>query len=232
MHNFIQFKHTNVILTDIDHIPSNTMHSGASAMLHVFEENETLIKMIIKGRSSTIRHVSRALRVALDWLFDMIYLHRKIQIRYIDSRHQLADILTKGNFTRDEWNHLFNLFNISQFSSLRCTKNFSLIGCITMVKRIQELQEGERGVSKSRPAVMHLSSYLIATSSSAASSPIASTSPGMSGASGKPGSRMNLEPSSFDAVSSFQVRLKDAYLGGLNGEQQGNLTHEKEQISE
>ena len=37
---------------------------------------------------------------------------------------QLADILTKGNFTRDEWNHLLCLFNIShsfQFYSLdRC----------------------------------------------------------------------------------------------------------------
>ena len=37
MHNPIQFKHTNVIPTNIDHIPSNTMHSGPSAMLYVFE---------------------------------------------------------------------------------------------------------------------------------------------------------------------------------------------------
>ena len=50
-------------------------------------------------------------------------------------------------------------------------------------------------MSKSRPAVMNASSYLIARSSSAASSPVASKSPGMSGASEKPGSRMNLEAS-------------------------------------
>ena len=43
---------------------------------------------------------------------------------------------------------------------------------------------------------------------------------------------MNLEASSFDAASASQVRLKDAYLGGLKEEQQGNLTHEKERISE
>ena len=43
---------------------------------------------------------------------------------------------------------------------------------------------------------------------------------------------MNLEASSFDAASASQVRLKDVYLGGLKEEQQGNLTHEKEQISE
>ena len=63
-----------------------------------------------------MRHVSRTHRVALDWLFDRINLDSKIQIKYIDTKNQLADMLTKGNFTRDEWNHLLNLFNISHFS--------------------------------------------------------------------------------------------------------------------
>ena len=57
---------------------------------------------------------------------------------------------------------------------------------------------------------MNLSSFLIATSSSAASSPIASESPGTSRASEKPGSRMNLEATSFHTPSASQVRLKDA----------------------
>ena len=76
---------------------------------------------------------------------------------------------------------------------------------------------------------MNVSPYFVATSSSAASSPIASKSLGMCGALGKPGRRMDLEASSFDAASASQVGL---YLGGLKEEQQGNLTHEKEQISE
>ena len=167
--------------------PTLTTFQPTQCMLNVFEGNEAVIKMIIKGRSPTVRHVSRTNRVALDWLFDRMNLHPKIQIKYIDSKHQLADILTKGNFTRDEWNNLLHLFNISHFSSLRCTKNFSLICCITMAKRIQEPKEGERVASKWPPAVMNTSSYLIATSSNAASSPIATTSLGMSGASGKPG---------------------------------------------
>ena len=96
MHNAIPIKHTNGIPTNIDHIPSNTMHSGSSAMLYVFEDNEAEIKMIIKGRSPTMRHVSRTHAVAVDWLFDRISLDRKIQIRYIDSKYQLADISTKG----------------------------------------------------------------------------------------------------------------------------------------
>ena len=44
MHNPIQFKHINVIPTNIDHIPSNTMHSCAGAMLYVFEDNEAVVK--------------------------------------------------------------------------------------------------------------------------------------------------------------------------------------------
>ena len=62
--------------------------------------------MIIKGRSPTMRHVSRTHRVAFDWLFDRINLDPKIHIKYIDTKNQLANILTNGNFTRDEWNDL------------------------------------------------------------------------------------------------------------------------------
>ena len=76
-HNSIQCKHTNLLPTDIDHISSNTIHSGAGVMLYVFEDNGAVIKMIIKGRSPTMRHVSRTHRVALDWLFDRINLDPK-----------------------------------------------------------------------------------------------------------------------------------------------------------
>ena len=59
-----------------------------------FEDNEAVIKMILKGRSRTMGHVSRTHRVALDWMFDRINLDSKIQIKYIDTKNQLADILT------------------------------------------------------------------------------------------------------------------------------------------
>ena len=101
-----------------------------------------MIKMIIKGRSPTIRHVSRTHRVALDW-FDRINRDPKIQIKCINTKNQLADILTKGNFTRDEWNHLLNLFNISHFSSTNCLE--------VMSKRTQEDAGEERVTAKSKP---------------------------------------------------------------------------------
>ena len=104
------------VTENIDSVPSNVQSARQEALLYVLEDNEAVIKMIIKGRSPTMRHVSRTHRVALDWLFNRINLDSKIQIRYIDTKNQLADILTKGNFTRDEWNHLLSLFNISHFS--------------------------------------------------------------------------------------------------------------------
>ena len=106
--------HTNLDLTNVDHVPSNGAHSGSNAMLCVLEDNDAVIEMITRGQSPTMRHVSRTHRVALYWLFDRINLDSKIQIRYIDTKHQMADILTKGNFTRDEGN-----FFICSLAALR-----------------------------------------------------------------------------------------------------------------
>ena len=64
-------------------------------VVYVFEDNEDVIKMTIKGRSPTIRHVSRTHRVALDWLFDRNNHDSRRQIRNIDTKQQLADILIK-----------------------------------------------------------------------------------------------------------------------------------------
>ena len=89
-------------LNNVDFISSNVKSSCQEALLYVFEDNEAVIKMIINGRSPTRRHVSRTHRVALDWLFGRINLDPKIQIKFIDTKNQVADILTKGNFTRDE----------------------------------------------------------------------------------------------------------------------------------
>ena len=61
-------------LDNVDFILSNVNSSHQEALLYVFEDNEAVIKMIIKGRSPTMRHVSRTHRVALDWLFDRINL--------------------------------------------------------------------------------------------------------------------------------------------------------------
>ena len=151
---------------DIDLVPSNVQSASREAFLYVFEDNEAVIKMIMKGRSPTMRHVSRTHRVALDWLFDRINLDPKIQIKYIDTKNQLADILTKVNFTRDEWNHLLTLFNISHFSSTSCIA--------AMAKRAQQESGEGRVTAKSRP-MMNLTARTPSFVSSSAS-----TNPGRS----------------------------------------------------
>ena len=98
-----------------------------------------------------MRHVSRTHRVALDWLLDRTNLDPKIQITYIETKNQLADILTKGNFTRDEWNHLLCLFNIVHFSSAVCSE--------VMSKRTQEESGEERVTAKSKPKMNLVSRY-------------------------------------------------------------------------
>ena len=72
-------------LSNLDHVATNANSSQRRALLYIFEDNEAVIKMIIKGRSPMMRHVSRTHRVALDWLFDRINLDRKIQIKYVDT---------------------------------------------------------------------------------------------------------------------------------------------------
>ena len=111
--------------------------------MYVFEDNEAVIKMIIKGRSLTMRHDSGTHRVALDWLFGLSNLEPKIRIKYIDTKNQLADMVIKGNFTRDEWNHLLCLFNISHFSSTNCSEVVST--------RTQKDSGEERVTAKSKP---------------------------------------------------------------------------------
>ena len=155
-------------LDNVNFIFSDVNPSPKEALLYIFEDNEAVIKMIIKGRSLTMRHVSRTHRVALDWLFDRINLDPKIQIKYIDTKNQRADILTKGNFTRDECNHLLCLFNISHFSFINNLEAIS--------KRTPEDAGAERVTAKSKPMMNLVSRYSVRDPNVLAST--ASESPG------------------------------------------------------
>ena len=98
-------------LSNLGHVTTNAHDSQGTAQLHIFEDNEAVIKMNIKGRSPMMRH-----GVALDWLFARINLDPKIQIKYVDTKNQLADMLTKRSFTRDEWRNLLCLVNFMDLS--------------------------------------------------------------------------------------------------------------------
>ena len=132
------------VMNHIDCVPSNVQSARQEASLYVFEDNEAVIKMIIKGRSPTMRHVSRTHRVAFDWLFDRINLDPKIQIKYIDTKNQLADIQPK------DISHVMSgliccACSILAISVLQCSD--------TMAKRSQQDSGGggERVTAASRP---------------------------------------------------------------------------------
>ena len=208
-------------MKDIDAVPSNVQSARQEALLYVFEDNEAVIKMIIEGRSPAMRHVSRTHRVALDWLFDRINLDSRIQIKYIDTKNQLADILTKGNFTRDEWNNLLNLFNISHFSSTACTA--------AMAKRAQQESGEERVTATSRP-MMNLTARMLPVVSSSTSSNPGRTSygyqdPGKSVAahdrSGKP------EKTSWDMMQQVAPHREEPLLdGNAHSVRYGEMIHD------
>ena len=79
-------------LKHLVYVLTNAHSTQCESQLYIFEDNEAVIKMIIKGRSPTIRHVSRIQRVAIDWLFDRITLDTRIQIKYVDTKNQFGDM--------------------------------------------------------------------------------------------------------------------------------------------
>ena len=149
-HNNNQVKtptqYNDLELCNVDYVSSNVKSCQFGAMLHISEDDDAMIKIIIKGRSPTMRHVSRTHRVALDRLFDRINLDPKVQIKNVDTKKQIEDILTKGSFTRDEWNNLLRLVNII-CSSASCPE--------TVAKRMQQGTGEEKIKADVEPGLAH-----------------------------------------------------------------------------
>ena len=107
-----------------------------------------------------MRHVSRTHRVALDLLCELIWTPKSKSNTSTPKTN--SQTLTKGNFTRDEWDHLLTLFNISHFSSTACTA--------AMAKRAQQGSGEERVTAKSR-RMMNLTARMPSVVSSSTSNP-------------------------------------------------------------
>ena len=214
MHNAIPTKHTNVIPTNIDHI--STKYDAFWFQCYVV----CLWGQWGSNQNDYQRSKSHNEACFTDLQSCSGLVVWQDQIIYIDTKHQLAEILTIGNFSRDEWNNLLHLFNISHFSSNCCTKNFSLISFSTVAKRIRNQKEEDRVVSKSRPAAMNLSSF-IATSSSTASSPIASKGLGMPIASGETRQQDKHWPKLIRRSVDFSSATKGCILWRVNGKAAG-----------
>ena len=105
--------------------------------LFIFEDNEAVIKMIIRRRSPMMRHVPRSHRVALNCLLDRINLDTKIQNKNVDTKNQLVDLSTDGNCTRDEWCNRLCSTHIMDLPMLSRSHFRSMEKATTISKRFQ-----------------------------------------------------------------------------------------------
>ena len=102
-------RQTHDMFGSVDYVPPSLPIVYGRAKLFALEDNDAVIKMIVKGRSPNLRHVGRTHRVDLDWLFDRITKDPGIFVKWVGTKEQLGDILTKGSFTAQAWNDLLNL---------------------------------------------------------------------------------------------------------------------------
>ena len=71
--------------------------------------------MCIKGRSPNLRHISRTHRVDLDWLIERIKVDPGINLKFVGTNEQMADLLTKASFTIPKWKSLLRIHQIGNF---------------------------------------------------------------------------------------------------------------------
>ena len=90
----------------LDYVPCNIPVSSGLGQLFMLEDNEPVIKISIKRRWPQLKHVPRTHRIDLDWIFDRINEDPGVNIRHVGTKNQLADMLTKGMFTEQQFNSL------------------------------------------------------------------------------------------------------------------------------
>ena len=106
-------------LSNVDFVPPSLPPLKGYGHLVVLEDNEAVIKMIIKQRALALRHTARTQRVDLDFLFHLFRQDPSICIRYVNTKSQIADILTKGLFTAVQWSALCELIQLQDTTSGR-----------------------------------------------------------------------------------------------------------------
>ena len=100
------------VLTNVDYVPTTLPEHDDKAVLLVMEDNDAVIKMVVKSRAATMRHVGRTHRIDLDWLIERFQSDPGIKIRFVGTKEQIADFLTKGAFASAQWKDLCKLAQI------------------------------------------------------------------------------------------------------------------------
>ena len=108
----------------------------------ICEDNNAVIAMCKKGRPTTMRHLLRVHRVDLDTLWERLRTDPSISMRYVNTKQQLADILTKGSFTKATWNELRTLIQIGpghKHSTNNKTVGMEMAGAVARKATIMEI---------------------------------------------------------------------------------------------
>ena len=93
---------------DPDFVPPSLPKTNGRVILVILEDNEAVIKMILKGRNPTQRHVGRTHRIDLDWLIENTREDPSMNMKYVNTKKQIADVFTKGQFSSQLWASLMN----------------------------------------------------------------------------------------------------------------------------
>ena len=99
-------------LLNVDDVPCNIPEISDRAKLLIMEDNDAVIKMCMKARAPTMRHVQRTHRIDVVSFFERIHSDSSIWIKYINTKCQLADIFTKGSFSVQTWQDLCKLLQV------------------------------------------------------------------------------------------------------------------------
>ena len=103
---------------DIDFVPpsisANSYLWNHRAKIVILEDNDAVINSCVKQRSPTMRHVPRVHRVGLDTIWERISIHLSISVRHVNTKQQMADILTKGSFTKHTFDELSSLVQVGK----------------------------------------------------------------------------------------------------------------------
>ena len=107
-----EFIQIHEYLNNVDFVPRTMPLANQNATITIMEDSDPVIQMSVKGRTPTMRHITRTHRITLDWVVERRLYDRCIRIKYVPSKFQKGDILTKGSFVSELWKSLCRLANI------------------------------------------------------------------------------------------------------------------------
>ena len=83
--------HSEPYVESADVVPKTILQSPSRVHLFVFEDNEAVVRMMVKERSPNLRHAARSHRICSDWFVERINLDLVISIGYVFTIEEMAD---------------------------------------------------------------------------------------------------------------------------------------------